>query len=596
MASQPSLRTLSVALLVIASPSMSLAWQPNGDAMCSTATQLFHSIAPDGLGGVFVAYNLTESPLEVYLRHFSRAGISWEVASSCGERVFHGAEHSLTQSNGETRVAYDGEFGALVACANQRSGASQNIYAQRMDKYGLQLWGPIGVTVCSAAGDQQFSGQNYRSICSDAAGGAFVIWEDPRSGGSNVDVYMQHLDAFGNTAADTSNWVLNGLPVCTATGNQTQASIIPDGSGGVICVWQDARLSNNLDIYASRFNAVGELMPGWVAGGNLVCGIATDQSRPVLTTDGAGGAIIAWRDARHLSTETDVDIYAARILGDGTLDSDWTSGGAEVCLAAHVQSDPDIVSDGSGGAIIAWMDTRDGSTSGEDIYAQRTSSEGVMAWASDGVPVTTDTLDQATPRLTTDGAGGAFVCWDDKRNGDGNADIFAQRVTPAGEVAGGWSVDGDSVCTAQGIQSVPLIASGDAGIAFVAWTDLRPGQTFSPLIFYQRMTSDGEAGGTLGVSAKPSTGLDVAIAPNPAHSAARVMLTLGVAASVTVSVHDLSGRRVRTLVADQRQEAGHAMALWDLRSASGTAVAPGVYWIRVRAGVQEVKRSLIVLE
>ena len=44
------------------------------------------------------------------------------------------------------------------------------------------------------------------------------------------------------------------------------------------------------------------------------------------------------------------------------------------------------MSDGAGGAIITWQDSRSG---GSDIYAQRIVGSGGVQWTADGVPIST---------------------------------------------------------------------------------------------------------------------------------------------------------------------------------------------------------------
>lgn len=57
-----------------------------------------------------------------------------------------------------------------------------------------------------------------------------------------------------------------------------------------------------------------------------------------------------------------------------------------ICTVSGNQSNPAMTSDGSGGAIIAWVDSRSGvGTQFADIYAQRISSAGVVQWTSTGV-------------------------------------------------------------------------------------------------------------------------------------------------------------------------------------------------------------------
>jgi hypothetical protein len=87
------------------------------------------------------------------------------------------------------------------------------------------------------------------TIVPDGAGGAIVTWYDVRSG--NSDIYAQRVSALG-----VVQWAANGVPLCTATGDQSYPQIISDGAGGAIITWMDDR-SGNSDIYALRIDANG---------------------------------------------------------------------------------------------------------------------------------------------------------------------------------------------------------------------------------------------------------------------------------------------------------------------------------------------------
>ncbi|OLS13516.1 MAG: 5'-nucleotidase, partial [Promethearchaeota archaeon CR_4] len=94
----------------------------------------------------------------------------------------------------------------------------------------------------------------------------------------------------------------------------------------------------------------------------------------------------------------------------------WTPNGTVICNASLSQWGPQIVSDGAGGAIIVWYDNRTGST--YDIYAQRVNSAGVNQWGGYfGIAICTEAENQDLPSLTSDGAGGAIIAWEDNRTG-----------------------------------------------------------------------------------------------------------------------------------------------------------------------------------
>ena len=95
------------------------------------------------------------------------------------------------------------------------------------------------------------------------------------------------------------------IPICTATDDQWNSELVSDGADGAIIIWCDKR-SGNDDIYAQRINANGKVL--WTTDGVLICTVAGDRYNPELVSDGAGGAIITWYDYRSGSS----DIYARR--------------------------------------------------------------------------------------------------------------------------------------------------------------------------------------------------------------------------------------------------------------------------------------------
>jgi len=138
----------------------------------------------------------------------------------------------------------------------------------------------------------------------------------------------------------------------------------------------------------------------WTANGEAICTAEFVQLYPTIVSDGAGGAIIAWEDLRSGNS----DIYAQRIKANGVVQ--WTANGEAICIEWNHQYFRDIVSDGAGGAIIAWEDLRSGNF---DIYAQRIKANGVVQWTANGEAICTEAHHQFAPTIVSDGAGGAII-------------------------------------------------------------------------------------------------------------------------------------------------------------------------------------------
>ncbi|HZF19856.1 MAG TPA: IPT/TIG domain-containing protein [Burkholderiales bacterium] len=319
-------------------------------------------------------------------------------------------------------------------------------------------------------------GQLNPQLVADGSGGAIIVWEDNRS---LVAGFGTDVYAQRVNSAGVAQWAVNGVPVATAAADQVGPKIVADGSGGAIIAWTDARNgASNTDIFAQRLNAAG--VPQWAENGVPVSAAASFQSAVQLVTDGSGGAILAWEDRRNGVSNS--DIYAQRISGAGG--ALWVANGVPVSTASDDQISPRLVSDGSGGAIIVWTDMRNMATTGIDVYAQRVDSAGAPQWDTNGVAVTSD-ANQFNPQVVPDGAGGAIIAWEDDRNLF--SDVFAQRLDSAGTPL--WDFGGVAVSTADGNQSAPQLIPDGGGGAIIAWQDFRTG--FVADIYAQRVSSRG---------------------------------------------------------------------------------------------------------
>lgn len=301
-------------------------------------------------------------------------------------------------------------------------------------------------------------------IISDGSTGAFIAWQDRRGG--DFDIYVQKVDASGNVL-----WTADGVVVCAAGADQSDARLVSDGAGGLIITWEDARTTTEFDIYAQRIDAGG--VPLWTPNGVAVSLGALNQHNPSIASDLSGGAWLAWQDHRNGQP----DIYTHHLTADG-VDTLWTADGNGLCTATRAQQTPMVISDGTGGAIACWVDRRAGLS---DIYAAR--FDGTVFWTTNGVALCTDPEEQILPVIATDGDFGCIVAWADRRNG--NLDIYAQRVDQMGAVQ--WTPNGVALCTQAGDQNNPAIVSdrssilraagGVPGGAIVVWDDLRGGAT-----------------------------------------------------------------------------------------------------------------------
>ena len=99
--------------------------------------------------------------------------------------------------------------------------------------------------------------------------------------------------------------------------------------------------------------------------------------------------------------------------------------------------------------------------------------------------------------------------------------------------------------------------------------------------------------GVSAASGRPDHFALSAPAPNPTARATTLSLALPRAVAVDVTVHDVSGRRVATLLAGV-QDAGVRPVRWNGRTTEGAPAAAGIYLIRARAGDDRAVRKVIL--
>ncbi|MBI1795693.1 MAG: T9SS type A sorting domain-containing protein [Candidatus Eisenbacteria bacterium] len=551
--------------------------------------------ASDDAGGAYFAWGGDDLPSthRVFLQHVTgAAGIvtGWPV---------DGLVVGNTTSIGSLpHVAPDGGGGVFV-CWND--APDLRIQRVRADGTSYPGWPAAGALITNVSGAY---GLPY--VIGDGNGGAIVAWTDS-SGSGGGDVRAQRIDSGGLPA---SGWPADGVVVCAENGFQNVFQPIADGAGGAWLVWADDRnvATSGRDIYTQRITGSGAVATGWPVGGLVTCDAAGTQNQPRLVSDGSGGALVVWSDRR---TAPDGDPFIQHLNSDGTPAAGWPTNGIAVCNGSGIEqlTLDSIVGDGVGGAIVVWSDARDSSTTARDVYAQRFDSGGSVhaGWASNGVALCTAAGDQVDVHCVSDGSGGAIVAWGDGRTGDPkNYDIYAIGVrsdgtTPALVALVGAEVAGDRVKLEwYAPERLPGGASIERRVGESPWTVIatatRDGLGY---IRYEDFEIVGGARygyrlGAAGAALTAETWVDVPLpslsvveAVAEPRGVVRVRFSLRSAGPARLQLFDVAGRCVRT-----DSPAGLGPGVHETRFPGG--LSSGLYWLRLTQDGVSVRRKVLV--
>jgi hypothetical protein len=547
------------------------AWIPNGAPVGpADSTQLHPAIAPDGTGGAFVVWaderggNNTRTVVQRLLSG-GGAAPGWPaeglLLASDGYRdhpvvISDGGGGAYVADDGTARFGIGG-FGRTLVYHIADTGSP----AGGAPSGGNTITGEPGI----GGGEH---GDYLPSLAVDAAGGAYYAWTFRDRFSQNVKV-VRLLPNVVNAAG----WPGNGIYArqMQFTLGQEPVACAADGAGGVFVVFPIYR---QYDMTVVRFSPDGTVTAGWPA---PVTSHTEGLTAPGIVPDGSGGAFVAWQDepagsfartyAQHLDA---AGVVAPGWPVDGLVVSPFpTEAGIErpTNFDAATLGLSSIVSDGAGGAFVAWTDHRSGNA---DVYLQHLVADGIAGgWPADGLALSGAAGDQSLPTLAPDGSGGAFVAWEDRRFGE--ADVFAQHVLPDGGLAHDWPEGGLGVCVAAGDQLAPVIATLDSNHGVVAWTDHRaePANVYAGLASPDILMS-------VPTSPPGSSRLTLRGAwPNPTAGALVVSFQLPSSAPASLTVLDVSGRRVIDREVGTLGPGNHVLDL------GGNELRPGVYMIRL---------------
>jgi hypothetical protein len=337
------------------SPNGSLMWGSSAAVVCAAAGEEYNpTLVSDGNGGAIITWeDLRSGTYAVYAQHINSSGsIVW---TQDGVQVSNGSGDEI-----DPEITTDGAQGAIICWTDFRDSVNgPDIFAQHLGSGGQISWSSGGVPVVEFPEPQTLS-----QIVSDGASGAIISWDDRRT--DSVDeVYLQRLNSQGIPL-----WQINGIPVSLSPGIQYNQRTVSDGAGGVVLVWQDNRTGSDYNIYGQRVDSTGSLL--WPQAGLPICTASGDQTNPQVILD-QPSILVTWQDERN---GENYNVYAQRIELSGT--TEWGVNGNVVYQSKEDGIAPQLTDDGDEGAIVSWSNLND-TTGIANIYSQRIGANGLPA-------------------------------------------------------------------------------------------------------------------------------------------------------------------------------------------------------------------------
>jgi hypothetical protein len=246
-------------------------------------------------------------------------------------------------------------------------------------------------------------------------------------------------------------------------------------------------------IFTQRFDASGVAIADSRLQVNTT--VLDDQSAPAIATDGSGNVLIVWQSK---------DASGLGIFGQW-LDADGQKIGAQFSLNSTItgdQSNPDVVIDEAGRALVAWESTGQVGGNGADVVYVTLDSIGDTTPSAEQLASDSDKLegDQLAPRVAASARDSNpfnnqfVISWqgpgpvaEGEEVADASVDVFARRLSELGAPVSGEFVV-NSILTKD--QILPDLGMDAAGNVVFVWQS--EGQTGSGSdVYTRRMAADG---------------------------------------------------------------------------------------------------------
>lgn len=379
-------------------------WTPDSSPVCvGSAEGLAQRLIPDGTGGAFVAWvdhrdglpdarlsrvdaqgapmagwnieGLTLSPFRASRDHVTGcadgaggAYVAWSefrgAATSCIRLVRVGADGALLPGwpSGGVLVGSGGReqahpavaavTGGVVVTWLERQSGRLGLRIQRLGADGIRAagWGEEGTEVVAPPVSGHVS---HHQVLARSGGDLRIVWREEHAEGAAA-IQAASVGISTPPAGAVAARQLSGEAVF-----QSEPAVVAS-AGHIFVAWTEQG-SGSEGAYLQRLTASGEVDPLWPATGVLVAQTSVGLDPPAILPESGGGALLAWTDRREIASG---DIYAGRVLGDGTVDPNWPASGTPVCTALGDQFRPTLAPDGSGGAIVSWLDATNGAVAG----------------------------------------------------------------------------------------------------------------------------------------------------------------------------------------------------------------------------------------
>lgn len=308
------------------------------------------------------------------------------------------------------------------------------------------------------------------STAQDHQGGAFIFWEDNKSGISS-DIYFLHIDANGK-----ASFRADGKKVSDFNSSKVNPITAVNDPGTAVVIWKDFSRRQPGDLFAQKVFNNGNLL--WANNGLQISRSDYEVSDYSASSDKRGNTFISFVE-KEGEIGTAYNIILQKINSSGRLS--FPLEGVAVSKSPSRKTMTSVIGDDDGGAYIFWIENQNNKTV---ILSRQVDSTGKALWGKNPVMVSNPNHSVITYSVEKTADGSLYCAWQIQQS---DKDVYHQLISSKGKIL--WGSGGKNITSRKGHQTNPQVLTADSSI-ILSWTNEIENNDKN--IFIQKYNSSGK--------------------------------------------------------------------------------------------------------
>jgi hypothetical protein len=289
------------------------------------------------------------------------------------------------------------------------------------------------------------------SSVEDLKGGAFIFWEDNKSGFQN-EIYFIHMDGNGNVSFQAA-----GKKISDLIGDKFAPAVSHNLANTAVVLWKDYSKSKNGNLFAQRVYTNGNLL--WQITGVQVTPDYPDVIDYSVCSDDNGNVYISYI-AKVDEFGSSYKLIMQKINVDGQLQSNIN--GILVDDSPSRKNTSNIIADNVGGAFLFWLENQNNKTL---LFAQHVDSTGRQLWGKKAIALSNYNQTVLSYSVQKSDFSAIYLAWQIQKS---EREIYHQLLSFNGKLL--WGQGGKIASTKKGNKTNPQVLTADSTI-LLSWTN-----------------------------------------------------------------------------------------------------------------------------